>query len=25
VRAKVDIGKVEIDPWVYAINLGYRF
>jgi outer membrane protein len=21
----LDIGKVSVDPWVYAINLGYRF
>ena len=20
-----DIGKVEIDPWVYSLNIGYRF
>jgi outer membrane protein len=25
VTEKLDIGTVEIDPWVYSINLGYRF
>ena len=27
-KAKLDgasLGKVHIDPWVYGINLGYRF
>ncbi|MDX1498943.1 MAG: OmpW family outer membrane protein [Woeseiaceae bacterium] len=24
-RVALDIGTVEIDPWIYSINLGYRF
>lgn len=23
--AEVDLGEVEIDPWVYGVNIGYRF
>jgi outer membrane protein len=22
---KIEVGTVEVDPWVYAVNLGYRF